>query len=133
MSLASKTRPISHALCDERSRQARWSLETGFAKSTGSSCNSPRLGIWLLTSGEPYPMRIRNFSFPLPTSQAIHGMIQHGLAVETPHLWSPVGCEAEFLPDRMTVFADERLPSETPKDLKDLKDLFAFLSACDQI
>src|ERR1700738_5179757 len=97
MSLASKTRPISHALCDERSRQARWSLETGFAKSTGSSCNSPRLGIWLLTSGEPYPMRIRNFSFPLPTSQAIHGMIQHGLAVETPHLWSPVGCQKSIL------------------------------------
>src|SRR5580700_7556236 len=50
MSLASKTRPISHVLYDERSRQVLWSLETGFAKSTGSSCNSPRLGIWLLTS-----------------------------------------------------------------------------------
>jgi len=59
MSLDSKTRLISHVLCDERSRQARWSLETGFAKSTGSSCNSPSLGIWLLTSTEePYPMRI---------------------------------------------------------------------------
>jgi hypothetical protein len=34
------------------------SLETGFAKSTGNSCNSPRLGIWLLASTEePYPMR----------------------------------------------------------------------------
>jgi hypothetical protein len=46
-------------LCDERSRPARRSLETGFAKSTGSSCNSPRLGIWLLTSIEElYSMKI---------------------------------------------------------------------------
>src|SRR5258707_13346553 len=59
MSLASKTPPISHVLYDERSRQVPWSLETGFAKSTGNSWNSPRLGIWLLTSTEePYPMRL---------------------------------------------------------------------------
>src|SRR6202048_5296909 len=56
MSLASKTPPISRVSYDERSRQVRWSLDTGFAKSTGNSCNSPRLGIWLLTSTEePYP------------------------------------------------------------------------------
>jgi NAD(P)-dependent dehydrogenase (short-subunit alcohol dehydrogenase family) len=45
-----KPKQGENVLCDERSRQARWSLETGFAKSTGSSCNSPRLGIWLFTS-----------------------------------------------------------------------------------
>src|SRR5208282_3886417 len=48
---------ISHVLCDERSRQAPWSSETGFAKSTGNSCHSPRLGIWLITSTEEaYPV-----------------------------------------------------------------------------
>src|SRR5260370_19746385 len=51
MSLASKILPTSRVSHDERSRQARWSLEAELAKSTRNSCDSARPSILFFASG----------------------------------------------------------------------------------